>query len=131
MRTTIKQTSRSYAIEFRSQVGGTSVTLDAELDSGTPYAWIPSDVLDAIGAEPGRSQTFVTQDGVKHSYRVSQVRMRLAERDGFAICVRNEPGTRTRLGWHTLAGFGLTAGPRGGLIPIKVFPVPSFWPAES
>ena len=85
--------------------------MEALVDTGASYTWIPRDVLEALGVRPDEERVFVLADGREISYPLAWVRIRLDERSQPTLVVCGEPGTEPLLGAFTLEGFGLGVDP--------------------
>ena len=81
--------------------------LDALVDTGETYSWVPSDVLERLGIEPDDNWPFVLADGTEKYYRTAWVKIRLDGKTQFSICIFGEPGTQPLLGSFTLEAFRL------------------------
>ena len=85
--------------------------MEALVDTGASYTWIPRDVLEALRVRPDEERVFVLADGREISYPLAWVRIRLDERSQPTLVVCGEPGTEPLLGAFTLEGFGLGVDP--------------------
>ena len=85
--------------------------MEALVDTGASYTWIPRDVLEALDVRPDEERVFVLADGREISYPLAWVRIRLDERSQPTLVVCGEPGTEPLLGAFTLEGFGLGVDP--------------------
>lgn len=100
--------------------GGRLKELEALVDTGATYTWIPPSVLEELGITSEEQLTFVPADGREASYPIAQVRVRLDGRERFTICVFGEEGTEPLLGAVTLEEFGLAVDPLNKrLIPVR------------
>jgi clan AA aspartic protease len=86
-------------------------TMEALVDTGASYTWIPRDVLTGLGAQPDEDRLFVLADGREIRYPMAWVRIKLGERIQPTLAVFGEPGTEPILGAFTLEGFGLGVDP--------------------
>lgn len=95
------------------------ITLEALVDTGATHTWIPSDVLQRLGAAPAR-YPFVMADGRTVEYGVGQVLARIDGRQWLTLCIFGESGTEPLLGVVTLEEFGLGVDPvNKQLIPVS------------
>ena len=95
-----------------ASVGGDSFELvEALVDTGASYTWIPRDVLEGLGVRPDEERVFVLADGREVRYPVAWVRVRFDERVQPTLVVCGDPGTEPLLGAFTLEGFGLGVDP--------------------
>jgi len=85
--------------------------LEALVDTGATYSWVPRDVLDRLGIQPEEDWPFVLADGREITYPVASIRVRMDHRSRPTLAVFGEPGTEALLGAFTLEGFGLAADP--------------------
>ena len=92
----------SQRIAMASIVGDRFREMEALVDTGATYTWIPRSFVDELGIRPEEYATFVLADGREVSYPIAQVRIRLNGRERFAICVFGEEGTEPLLGAVTL-----------------------------
>lgn len=112
------------AIECSIGVGDIAGTryenLDALVDTGATYTWVPKDVLQRLGVEPEEQRQFVLADGREVDYDVAWVRIRIDGRSQPAICVFGEPGTKPLVGVFTLEAFGVGVDPMNRrLVPVR------------
>jgi len=93
--------------------------LDALVDTGATYTWVPRDVLDAVGAVPEDERPFVLADGREVRYPVAWAQIRIGGREQPTIVVFGTPGSEPILGVVTLEEFLLAADPvHRQLIPV-------------
>ena len=105
------------------QVGSRSArgfaSLDALVDTGATYTWVPRDVLDAVGVVPEDEWPFLLADGREVRYDVAWAQIRIAGREQPTIVVFGVPGSEPILGVVTLEEFLLAADPvHRVLIPV-------------
>jgi len=98
-------------IQVGRQVGERLVPLNALVDTGAMFTWIPRDVLDALGVVGEEEWPFVLADGREVRYEVAWIAVRIGERVQPTITVLGEPGTEPLLGAFTLEAFLLAADP--------------------
>ena len=94
--------------------------MDALVDTGASYTWIPRDVLEGLSVQPDEERVFVLADGREVRYPVAWIRVRLGERIQPTLVVCGDPGTEPLLGAFTLKGFGLGVDP----VNRRLIPVP-------
>ena len=97
-------------------------TLDAMVDTGATYSWVPRDILERLGVQPTDSSPFILADGKQVVYPLAWVKMRLDGRETFSICVFGEPGSMALLGAFTLEALRLAADPYNE----RLVPVPGY-----
>src|SRR4030065_1394211 len=100
-------------IEIGSPQGERYETVDAMVDTGATYTWVPRDVLARLGVQPEFRQQFVTADGRTIERDVAETRVRLDGQQRTTMVVFGDDGAMPLLGAYTLEGFGLAAGPLG------------------
>lgn len=91
--------------------GERSQVIDAWVDSGSTYTWIPRSVLTSLGVQPTGRRTFVLADGSRVEQEVAQVRIQLAGDPFFTYCVFAKEGTEPLLGAVALEEAGLAVDP--------------------
>ncbi|MFQ6046342.1 MAG: aspartyl protease family protein [Gemmatimonadales bacterium] len=94
--------------------------VDALVDMGATYTWIPSDTLERLGVHPEDEWPFVLADGREATYAVAWVRVRIGDRTQPTIVVFGDPESEPLLGVFTLEGFRLAADP----VNQRLVPVP-------
>ena len=113
------------------QVGGRGgnrfAPLDAVVDTGATFTWIPRDVLDTLGVVGEEVWPFLLADGREVRYEVAWIAIRIGERVQPTIVVFGEPGSEPLLGAFTLEGFLLAADP----VNRRLISVPALLKAAS
>ena len=112
----------SQTIEIAATPNGPFECLEALVDTGATYTYIPRRVLERLGITPWERQPFVLADGRRVEYEISQVRVRIDGRERFTICIFGDEGSTPLLGTVTLEEFGLSVDP----INKQLTPVPGF-----
>ena len=95
-------------------------SIEALVDTGASYTWIPRDLLEGLGVRPDEERVFVLADGREVRYPVAWVRVRLDARVQPTLVVCGDSGTEPLLGAFTLEGFGLGVDP----VNRRLIPVP-------
>lgn len=115
-----------HAIEVAATEAGPFVALEAVVDTGAAYSWIPRSVLTQLGVLPRRKRQFLLADGRVIERDMAIVMMRLDGEILPTFCVVGDDGSQALLGAFTLAGFALSADPLNKrLVPIPyVFMLP-------
>ena len=108
------------SIELGTAAGERFESLEALVDTGASYTWIPRDMLEALRVQPDEERAFVLADGREVRYPVAWVRIRLDERIQPTLVVCGDAGTEPLLGAFTLEGFGLGVDP----VNRRLIPVP-------
>lgn len=107
-------------IEIAGLAGDRFEQLDALVDTGATYTFVPQDVLERLGVQAEEEWPFVLADGRDVTYPVASVRVRIAGRARQTIAVFAGPGSEPLLGVFTLEGFRLSADP----VNQRLVPVP-------
>ncbi len=107
-------------IEVGPPSGGSFESLDALVDTGATYTWVPREILERLGVQPEEEWPFELADGRQVSYSVAWVRVRINGRTQPTIAVFGDAGTEPLLGVFALEGFRLAADP----INRRLMPVP-------
>jgi clan AA aspartic protease len=107
-------------IEIGDFAGTRFEPLDAMIDTGATYTWVPRDILERLGVTPEEKRPFILADGRQAEYDVAWVRVRLDGRTQPSICIFGEPGTEPLVGVFTLEAFGLAVDP----VNRRLIPVP-------
>jgi clan AA aspartic protease len=111
-----------YAIEVGDLAGERFEPMEAMIDTGATYTWVPRDVLHRLGITPEERRPFVLADGREVDYDVAWVRIRLDGRTQPSLCIFGEPGTEPLLGVFTLEAFGLGVDPiNRRLVPMRAY----------
>ena len=85
--------------------------IEALVDTGATYTWVPRDVLERLGVVPEEDWPFMLADGREVRYPMAWIRIRLGERVQPTIAVFGEPRSEPILGVVTLEEFRLAADP--------------------
>ncbi|MFN2572412.1 MAG: aspartyl protease family protein [Gemmatimonadales bacterium] len=101
--------------------------MEALVDTGASYSWIPRDVLERLGARPDEDRVFVLADGREVRYPIAWVRVKIGERIQPTLAVFGDSGTEPILGAFTLEGFGLGVDP----VNRRLIPVPALLKAAA
>jgi len=108
------------AVQVGSRGGEQFAAVDALVDTGATYTWVPRDMLDAVGVVPEDERPFVLADGRQVRYPVAWAQIRIGGREQPTIVVFGEPGSQPILGAVTLEEFLLAADP----VHRRLIPVP-------
>jgi clan AA aspartic protease len=107
-------------IEVSDFAGNRFEPLEALVDTGATYTWLPRDVLDRLEVVPEEQRQFVLADGREVEYGVAWIRIRIDGKTEPSLCVFGELGTEPLLGVFTLEGFGLGVNPvNRQLVPVR------------
>lgn len=107
-------------IEIGDPSGDRFERVDALVDTGASFTWVPRDLLERLGVEPTEEWPFVLADGTKVKYGVAWIVARIGRRTQPTIAVFGEPGSEPLLGAFTLEGFLLAPDP----VNRRLVPVP-------
>ena len=99
------------AIDIGDPQGQRWETIEALVDTGASYSWVPGDVLRRLGVEPEERWEFETADGRVIERDVAQTWTRLDGRRRITVVVFGEDGSRPLLGAYSLEGFGVAPDP--------------------
>lgn len=117
------------SVQLASPGGEPFESVEALVDTGASYTWIPRDLLERLGVRPDEERVFVLADGREVRYPVAWVRIRLdaGERIQPTPVVCGDLGTEALLGAFTLEGFGLGVDP----VNRRLIPVPGLLKAAA
>ena len=108
-------------VEIEGAAVGRLERVEALVDTGATYTWVPRDLLERLGVQPEEERPFVLADGRQVTYGIAWVRVWIDGRSQPTIAVFGEPGSDPLLGVFTLEGFGLDADP----VNRRLVPVPA------
>lgn len=94
-------------IEVGDPEGRRFEALEALVDTGATYTWVPRSVLEGLGIRPARERPFILADGKEVLYGVAWTMVRLDSQVEPTLVVFGDEGTEALLGVFTLEGFGL------------------------
>ena len=94
-------------IEVGDREGQRFERLQALVDTGATYTWIPRSVLERLGVQPAEERPFVLADGRQAFYGMTWTMVRLDGKTLPTLVVFGEEGTESLLGVVTLEEFGL------------------------
>lgn len=107
-------------IEIGDPQGGRYEALEAVVDTGSTYTWVPRDVLQRLGVEPVGRREFETADRRIIERDMAQTWVRYDGTAHVTFVVFGDEGSQPLLGAYTLEGFGLAADPLGRrLVPAR------------
>ena len=99
------------ALQIGDSQGQHWETVEALVDTGSTFTWIPRDILTRLGIQPEFHQEFQTADGRIISREVAHLPARLEGQELITMVVFSDEGDATVLGAYTLEGFSLAADP--------------------
>jgi clan AA aspartic protease len=98
-------------IDVGHPVADRFVPVEALVDTGSTFTWIPRNVLQNLGAAPEEEWPFELADGSEVRYPVAWLLIRLNQRVQPSIVVFGESGSEPILGVVTLEEFRLAVDP--------------------
>jgi clan AA aspartic protease len=111
----------SVPIAVSDESGSRFETVEAMVDTGASYTWIPRPTLEALGHTPEDDREFELADGRKIMYGVKEIVVRVDGRATTTWVVFGEPGTDPLLGAVTLQEMALGV----DALNERLIPVPS------
>ena len=95
-------------------------TVEAMVDTGATYTWIPRDVLANLGVEPEFRRQFMTADSRTIERDMAETKVRLDGQQRTTMVVFGDEGSTPLIGAYTLEGFGLAADSLSRrLVPVR------------
>ena len=107
------------ALEIVGPSEGRSESVQALVDTGASYSWVPASVLQRLGVEPTIRFQFILADGRQIERDMAEARVRLNGEERTTLVVFGDEG-KALLGAYALEGFGLSADP----VNRRLVPVP-------
>jgi len=107
-------------VDVGNIAGGSLTRIEALVDTGATYTWIPGDLLARLEVQPEEDWPFLLADGREARYPIGSLRLRFAGRTRATVVVFGEPGSEPLLGVVTLEELGLAADP----VHRRLIPVP-------
>lgn len=108
------------AVDIANLAGGPRERLEALVDPGATYTWVPRGILERLGIKPQQQRPFVLADGREALYGVAWASVRIGGETEPTMVVFGDPDSEPLLGVFTLEGFGLAADP----VNRRLMPVP-------
>ncbi len=96
--------------------------LEAAVDTGAFYCWVPRSVLERLGVKPHASETFVLASGDEIDCEIGRAWVRHNGQMEITIVVFGKDGTETLLGAYALEGLRLMVDP----VNEQLVPIPRF-----
>lgn len=112
-----------YPVEIAATPQGPYGALDAVVDTGAFYTWIPASILRRLGIAPHDRRAFLLADGRQLERDVGRAWARAAGREESTIVVFGDEGTEPLLGAYTLEGLALAADP----VNRRLVPMPRLY----
>ncbi len=95
------------SIEISDQKGERFEPVEALVDTGATYTWVPASLLRRVGVQPQEERPFVLADGREVRYGMAWTWVRLDGKTLPTLVVFGDEGTEPLLGVVTLEEFGL------------------------
>jgi 4a-hydroxytetrahydrobiopterin dehydratase len=113
-----------YTIEIGASIDGPFETIEAVVDTGAFYTWVPGPVLERLGVQRAEERQFKIADGRIIERSVAEVVVRIDGRARHTQCVFGDEGSESLLGAFTLEGFALAPDPVSErLTPLETLPL--------
>ncbi len=112
-----------YPIEIAARAEGPFRKVDAMVDTGSVYTWVPGNLLRELGLSPTDKFEFFMANGDKIERDAVEAVMRLEGRIRHTVCIFGGDKDQILLGAYTLEGFALAADPvNKRLVPMAALP---------
>lgn len=109
---------------FAEGNGKKPVELDALVDSGAFYSWIPENILRKLRVEPIDTIQGELADGTVVTKKIGEVKIELQDKKVTTRVIFGNNETTPLVGAYTLEGLGFQIDPvRKKLVPIRTFPL--------
>lgn len=107
-------------VQVGDRTGQRFEPIEALVDTGATYTWVPRDVLERLGVQAEEERLFILADGGEAHFRLAWTQIRIGTGAQPTIVIFGNPGTEAILGVFTLEGFGLGVDP----VNRRLIPVP-------
>lgn len=112
-----------YRFELAARSEGPFKAIEALVDTGSIYTWVPGRILRELGLQPAERIRFTMANGEDQFRDSVEALIRLDGRVRHTICVFGEGKDQTLLGAYALEGLGLAADPvNKRLVPMSIMP---------
>ena len=106
-------------IEVQDARGGGFEPLDALVDTGATWTWLPRDILERLGHRPTLKRRLQTADKRIIERDAGEVPIRIGDETLTSLCIFGDEGSQALLGAVTLEGFSLAPDPvNERLVPV-------------
>lgn len=113
-------TAFHHPIRLAANQADPPVEIDALVDTGSTYTWVPSVLLDQLGVQPQFALEFETADGRVLQRDVAEAIVYINGQARTTLVVFGDLGTEPLLGVHTLGAFLLAVDPvNERLLPVR------------
>ena len=99
----------THHVTLLSASGDHSETIEAMVDSGSTFTWIPAPILEQLGIRPQFEREFVLAEGRLVRRAMAEVRVQLDSEQHTTLCVFGPQDSQPLLGAYTLEAFSLAA----------------------
>ena len=104
--------------------------LDALVDTGASYSWVPRNVLADLGVGPKEQREFVIANGDVIQRDIAETQLRYDGREVTTIVVFGDDGSTPLLGAYSLEGLSMAPDPMNRiLIPVRPYAMGGFTPS--
>lgn len=111
-----------HTLEVAASPAGPFEPVEALVDTGATYTWLPASLLSRLGLQPAFRRRFTLADGRSIERDVGQAAVRIDGQALFTVCIFGDEGSTPLLGAVTLEEFGLAVDP----VNKRLIPVPGF-----
>jgi predicted aspartyl protease len=112
-----------YSIGIAAGPDGPFERLDALVDTGSLYTWVPAATLGRLGLRPTGKRPFFTADSRVIERDIGRVWVSIDGQQEITLIVFGEETDQVLLGAYTLEGFALAADPvNKRLVPMPAIP---------
>ena len=106
--------------------------LDALVDTGASYSWVPRNVLADLGVGPKEQREFVIANGDVIQRDIAETQLRYDGREVTTIVVFGDDGSTPLLGAYSLEGLSMAPDPMNRiLIPVRPYAMGGFTPSTT
>lgn len=103
--------------------------INALVDTGAMYTWVPASLLRQMGVMPTETRLFETADGRTIQRQMAKMYARMKGDTYQTLVIFGDEGTQPLLGAYTLEGFGVWVDPLEQRLIPRVGPLKGFRPA--
>lgn len=109
-----------HTIAIGSPDGSRFEQIEALVDTGSTYTWVPRSMLERLGVRPSFRMQFQTADGRLVERDAGETQARFDGQTRTTVVVFGDEGSLPLLGAYTLEGFSLAIDP----VNERLIPVP-------
>lgn len=95
------------AVNVLDSSGGPVETVDAWVDTGSTYTWLPRSVFERLGVQASEEREFILANGQRKTPAVAQIRISLGGPSFYTYCAVAESGEEILLSAVALEEAGL------------------------